>query len=221
LEPDPETSPFPVLQMWYRRLLRLDPNAADGYYKSVLYRQIAARFLSHPGDLVPRPTSFVSVVSTPAIIGLAQELFGFRQVLVLYTIPDPESLESTDKHPNDSTARAEEVSALLKGKCLSVECQPFAYRSSLSGQAIRSDVTEAMRKPVTQFLQGAAPGEVMWDTTSGLRLFSLTLEKVFARPGDWMLNIAAQRESNNQLIPFTENVLVWKHGDSWTRPGDH
>ncbi len=214
LQPDDQADPS-VLQAYYQWLQATDPGQAEDYYSHVLYRQICRRALADPGPMEPRPTHLVSVVSSPPLIGLADQLFRFQRILVLYTVPEG-IVAPAEPHPLDFAQRAEQVKQLIGGGADKCSLRPFVYRAERIGHELRTDVAQEMADPIRSFLDGIPPGRVMWDTTSGLRLFSHTLEKRFARPGDWMLYLNHQWSAKtNQRVPLTESVLVWKHGQSW------
>ena len=214
IRPQPDAE-FAVLQTYYQWLLEKNVAEAEDYYNRVLYEQIGQRFLSHPGSMDPRPTHFVSVVSTPALIGLAHQLFRFTKVLILHTAPE-RSYGPQDHHPLDYSDRAQQAEQLLNLAPDDCEVSPIVFRVELAGRALRRDVAEEMAKSIVPFLEGTNAGQVMWDTTSGLRIFSHSLEKRFARHGDWMLNLMSQwSPHSNNRIPFTESVLLWRHGEDW------
>ena len=214
VQPQPDAD-FAVLQTYYQWLLDKDVAAAEDFYEQVLYEQIGQRCLSHPGSMDPKPTHFVSVVSTPALIGLAHQLFRFEKVLILHTAPEG-SFEPSDRHPLDFSGRARQARQLTRLTQIDCDVQPIVYRGDLAGRELLMDVAREMARHIDPFLSGTTAGQVMWDTTSGLRLFSHSLEKRFARQGDWMLNLASQWSPyTNNRIPFTESVLLWKHGEDW------
>jgi hypothetical protein len=214
LKPDDHADPS-ALQAYYQWLQATDPDQADDYYRDVLYQQICRRALADPGPMEPRPTHLVSVVSSPPLIGLADQLFRFERILVLYTVPEG-AVVAGQTHPLDFSPRAVEAQRLITGSADKCSLQRFVYRAERIGHELRLDVARAMAEPIETFLDGIAPGRVMWDTTSGLRLFSHMLEKRFARPGDWMVYLNHQWSARtNRRVPLTESVLVWKHGESW------
>jgi hypothetical protein len=214
LRPDDQADPS-VLQAYYQWLQSTDPGQAEDYYSQVLYQQICRRALADPGPMEPRPTHLVSVVSSPALIGLADQLLQFQHILVLYTVPEIH-VAPAEPHGLDFAQRAQQVKQLIDGGADKCSLRPFVYRAERIGHDLLQDVAQEMAEPIRSFLDGIAPGRVMWDTTSGLRLFSHTLEKRFARPGDWMLYLHHQWSARtNQRVPLTESVLIWKHGQPW------
>lgn len=211
MRPDPGAS-FVDLQDFYQWVIEHDPNQANEYYQKVLYQQILERgFVGGPPSEA-RPTHFVAVVSSPELIGLAHRLFRFERALILYTAAADAS--SPDSKNADFSDRATAAKGLIEGDgCPDALPAPIEYQPTLSGPALWKSIRDAMSPHVNEFLKGVQPGGVMWDMTSGLRIFSHVLEKSFARRGDWMLAINQQWSSRRGIrIPCTETLAVWKHG---------
>lgn len=206
-------SDFGVLQDYYQWLQALDFNEGNKYYNEVLYKQIVDRgFVGGLPDEV-RPTHFVSVVSTPALIGLAHRLFRFENVLILHTVP--EIVIPGQQQRIDFSEKAKQAKDLIEiGFQKNVSIQPFKYRAGLAGMNLWDSLASNLRQHVEPFIKNVQPGRVMWDMTSGLRVFSHVLEKKFARRSDWMLTINQQWSAQQgNRIPCTETLLVWQHGD--------
>lgn len=210
--PDPQAD-FGVLQDYYQWLLALNVDQANAYYDEVLYEQILQRGFVDSSPRDARPTHFVTVVSSPALIGLAHRLFRFKHVLILFTVP------AADGPLNrvDFSGRAHQARNLIQ-QADGILVKEFIYRPELTGQELWHDLETEMTEHIRSFVGGADPGLVMWDMTSGLRIFSHVLEKSFAREGDWMLAINQQWSSQQQnRIPCTETLVAWQHGRIFQR----
>jgi len=207
---------FSVLQEYSQWLRQHDQDAADEYYRETLYKQICVRGLGRE-EMDPKPTHFVAVVSSPALIGLAQELFRFSNVLILYSMPDddddPEA-HSPQHHLNFSEKAGNAKELISRGTSPNCRIVPesFMYRANLSGSTLIRDLAKEFENPISEFLADVEPGLVMWDMTSGLRLFSHLLEKRFTRNGDWMLSLNHQWSAHfDHRIPCTETIVFWRH----------
>ncbi|MCA9259606.1 MAG: hypothetical protein KDA61_10425 [Planctomycetales bacterium] len=209
----PATSDFAVLQDHYQWLQSLSASEADDYYHRTLYPQIVRRGFVDGPPPDARPTHFVTVVSSPPLIGLAHELFRFERTLIMYT--SPTEAASISENRSDFHQRAEEARRLIDPKRRAgVVVAPIRYRPELAGASLWSSLRCEMENSVLQFIRDVGRGRVMWDMTSGLRIFSHVLEKSFARPGDWMLTINQQWSAQRgNRIPCTETIVAWKHGE--------
>jgi hypothetical protein len=209
--PNP-ASDFGVLQDFYQWLMNLDRDEAGRYYSEVLYKQILDRgFIGGGPPADARPTHFVTVVSSPALIGLAHRLFQFEHVMILHTAPVQEVPGRSSRI--DFSKQAQQARNLFpEGTQRNVQIKPFKYQPELAGKQLWDSLKEGFAQHLGSFIENVDAGRVMWDMTSGLRIFSHVLEKSFARPGDWMLAINQQWSPQHEnRIPCTETLVAWRH----------
>ncbi len=73
-----------------------------------------------------------------------------------------------------------------------------------------------MKRVTAPYLDEFPGGSVMWDMTSGTKLFNFVMLNSLARPGDWMLYIKQEWSGQrDERIPLTESAILWQHGSRW------
>ena len=203
-----------------------DEKLAKQFYDNHLFPRIKKKCVAG-SSLEPLPRALISVVSSPAIIAIATQFFQFDNVLILYTVPFDDSVEIGDSDLDSSHINQWRQAILAKNmleegsrKVVPI-LQRFKYDPSISGDQLRKSLVVEISNAVheTKLLnQYSTAGEVMWDLSSGLRIFSHVLEKGqgLAREGDWLLNLNhAWSSKTERRIPFTESLVVWKKGEDW------
>ena len=177
---------------------------AEQFYRSHIFEKVNELFVLDKKIEQVEEFTLIVAVSTPAIVGICCRAFPVKKVIIVYTD------QSMITRATDAMQFAE--AAGVKD----VELKQFDYDPKLTGQSLLDHTSSGLQKAVKDELSQTEPGKIMWELTSGLRLFTHILEKKLARKGDWMIHISQPWDATtNYRIPFTESLIVWQHGNSW------
>lgn len=205
-----------ALTAYYEFLRAWDTDKADKYYNEELFDQVIDRCVVDQRAFVARPKCLISVVSSPALIGIATNLFRPENVLILFTEGDPADRQR-GQNVSEYADRANQAEKMVTKAGANPIKSGFVFQPQLSGRNLQASVTRNMMAQVHDILERFPAGQLMWDVTSGLRVFTLAMHNRLARHGDWMLCLShVWSGQRNHRIPLTESVLLWRHGhDAW------
>lgn len=215
MEPADHCDDFLELTAYYQWMRKHDATMASDYYRRRLYPRVAEACRGTLGsEPEAMPGSLVAAVSSPALIGIAVELFRIERLLLFYTVPGedvPEELRGAV----DFTQRMQQAVALATA----AGCQPHDIQTQaipFGGEGMRGRSWEYLSRVlpphVRRFRRKGTGDQLIWECTSGLRVFPHVFEKEIARSGDVLMVLSSlwqNREDNR--IPLTEEVILWKH----------
>ncbi|HBJ35202.1 MAG TPA: hypothetical protein DDZ51_10700 [Planctomycetaceae bacterium] len=153
-------------------------------------------------------------VSTPALVGIAVELFRVKRVLMFYTIPADDVADEL-RSAVDFTERMHAASSLAVAAGCPEEAIvsiPVAFGGAESRGQAWSYLEGKLATAISDFRRSSESGSLLWECTSGLRVFPHLFEKCFAQRGDQLMVLSSLWQSqSDHRIPLTEELILWTH----------
>jgi len=213
-EPPEDCRDFAELTAFYQWLRGNDVVRANGFYEHRLYPQVVRGCIGGNGRSVTANSGLVVAVSTPALVGIAVELFRVKRVLMFYTIPADDVADEL-RSAVDFTGRMHAASSLAVAAGCPEEAIvsiPVALGGAESRGQAWSYLEGKLATAISDFRRSSESGSLLWECTSGLRVFPHLFEKCFAQRGDQLMVLSSLWQSqSDHRIPLTEELILWTH----------
>lgn len=202
--PPPCTADESVRKEYFFRQPR-DHVITRDYYRSNLLPDIIARCREQIRCKWPgwEPTHLITVVShNPELIFVAAHALRVRHCLLLYT-------EDASGKERRMKELAEKMASELKtGEQGHVETLPVPFWDDAT-------MPKRMWRHIEPFVRGVADDALVFDTTPGTKLMTLSMELLARhfRPAAWLLYVRHQMQQG-RVVPFSEQLNRWQAKES-------
>lgn len=213
--PEP-TAPIEAQVAYYKSTLEVDPELAEEFYTTTLYRKVVDQCRERLPKMTTMPTCLVTVVSpNNELVKLAVEVFQIKECVMLYTVPSDESNYS--RQITDMT----ETALKTKQECEFLGCKVYdeGFSYDASSDLFRENLAQTVREKVQKHFGGYAAENIVYDMQSAHKIFNYTFDRAVAEPGSLMYWIDhLWYPSLRTQHPSTERFVTWRVGEPWLAP---